>query len=230
MTKIYGYKESDVIGLAEFLQGRKGESLSKSFRDYGELNGKAKGTVRNLYYALAKMSKTDKDFCDRYLSGKPLSVGKIVEFSDDEERELIKKILLGLKEHRSVRGAISELSGGDAKLSLRYQNKFRNALKNKQKLLKEIIEELEEQGHKVVLPKSQKESTVSDTQIAKLKKEINDLFERVGEKLKSENRYLKERVLALENENLRLKRFISAGAPVDALAFFKDRGGQDMLN
>lgn len=231
MSKIYGYKESDVVGLAQFLKGKKGESLSKSFEEYGAVSGKAKGTVRNLYYALVKMSKTDKDFCEKHLNGKPLSVSKIIEFSDQEEKELIKKVLLALSENRSVRGAINQIANGDGKLALRYQNKFRNALKNKKSLVKEVAVQLEKQGVKVSLPEIKNQTEIiSDAQISKLKKEINDLFERVGESVKRENKCLKERVMALENENLRLRRFIFASSPVDALAFFKDRGGQDMLN
>ena len=94
MDKMYGFKEKDVIGLAELIKNRGSKSLSDVFNEYGLINGKAKGTVRNLYYALAKKSITDTEFCKKYLDGKPLEVNPIIQFDIEQERELIKKIIL----------------------------------------------------------------------------------------------------------------------------------------
>ena len=57
MEGIYGYKEKDVIGLAKFIDERKGQSLSKTFESYAVISGKAKGTVRNLYYGILKENR-----------------------------------------------------------------------------------------------------------------------------------------------------------------------------
>ena len=142
MEKMYGYKEKDVVGLAQFLCGRENQPLSRTFEEYASVSKKAKGTVRNLYYALAKLSQTDKQFCDKYLSGKSLTVNKIVEFSDCEERQLIKKILLAKSKGLSVRSEIMRLSGGDGKIALRLQNKYRNAVKNKPELIEKVKNDL----------------------------------------------------------------------------------------
>lgn len=231
MEKIYGYKKSDVLGLIEYLKLKGEGSLSKAFEGYANLTGKAKGTVRNLYYAVAKTSRTDNDFCQKYLDGKPLDVGEIVEFSDVEESELIKEILIKRNDGRSVRSVINELALGDAKLALRYQNKFRSAIKNKPELINEIIESLKKEGVSVKYPEKRKPlDNVSVSHIETLKTEINDLFERVALKVKYENKCLKERVYALENENLRLKKFIHGETFADALGYFGSRGGQDVLN
>ena len=85
MEKIYGYKQDDVELLAEYLKNRRGGSLSKAFSEYGALHNKAKGTVRNLYYALAKKSVEDEQFCNKYFDGVPIKVSKIVEFDLDED-------------------------------------------------------------------------------------------------------------------------------------------------
>ena len=231
MEKIYGYKKSDVLGLIEYLKRSEGVSLSKAFEGYANLTGKAKGTVRNLYYAVAKTSRTDEEFCQKYLGGKPLDVGEIVEFTDAEEAELIREILIKRKGGKSIRNVINQLASGDAKLALRYQNKFRNALKNKPELIKKVVENLKKEGVEVSLPEKRKETdNISSSQIERLKKEINDLFERVTLKVKYENKCLKERVYALENENTRLKKFIQGGVLPDALGFFGGRGGQDVIN
>ena len=228
MEKIYGYKESDVIGLAEFLKNRGNSSLSSTFEKYGVISGKAKGTVRNLYYALAKLSNKDKEFCDKYLSGTPLSVGKIIEFNENEERELIKKILLYKKDGRSVRSAIMELSDGDGKTALRYQNKFRNAVKNKPELIGELIKELNENGIEIKEPLHQKAEKIfiDDAEFFRLKINIEKLINKISAKTKKENEHLKNKVSILEAENLRLSRLIYGPAlPSETVKFFHGSGG-----
>ena len=94
MDKIYGYKQEDVIKLAQFLNEEKNGRLTDKFEKFATATGKAKGTIRNLYYALAKKSNVDQKFCQEFFGGNALKVDKIVEFSDCEERQLIKQILI----------------------------------------------------------------------------------------------------------------------------------------
>ena len=232
MEGIYGYKGKDVIGLAEFIKGRKGQSLSKVFESYAVMSGKAKGTVRNLYYALVKLSQKDQEFCKKHLDGKPLSVNKIVEFDDAEERKIIKEIFLAKKEGRSVRSKIMELADGDGKLALRYQNKFRGVIKNKPRLIAEIVDELKREGKDVYMPNDNNASNmVSEVQLKRLKTEINNLVMRISEKTLKENRLLKERVAFLERENLKLSSKLYGNVGVaDALKFFRTRGGENAVN
>ena len=232
MDKIYGYREKDIIGLAQFLKDRSGNSLSKIFEQYGAENSKAKGTVRNLYYAVAKRSVTDQEFCQKYLDGKPLSVGKIIEFAPDEEKELIKKVILAKADGKSARSAIMEISGGDAKIALRYQNKYRNALKNKQHLINEVVEELNSSGQQVSNPLRRTEfDYVSEENFVKLKSEINNLIARIAIKEKRENEFLKEKIILLEKENLRLSNALYGKRDLSASVNFFRRGGeQNILN
>ena len=233
MEKIYGYKEKDVVGLAEFLKNKGALNLSETFIEYGKENGKAKGTVRNLYYALAKKSNTDKDFCQKYFDGKPLKVSKIVEFNKDEEKELIKKILLKKEEGMSVRSAIMELSDGDAKKALRYQNKFRNALKHNPKLIAEIVMELKEEGHSVSMGKAGAGAInlITETQFKRLKTEINGMVGRIAESVRKENEYLKNRVGILERENLKLCNLLyGSEKPDSTFEYFKTKAKRNALN
>lgn len=233
MNKIYGYKEQDVLGLAEFLKERKNRSLTQTFEMYSLKSGKAKGTVRNLYYALAKHSNTDKEFCDKYLDGKPLSVSRIENFSETEEKELIKKVLTGRKDGRSARSVIMDLAGGDGKTALRYQNKFRNAIKNKPKMIDEVMSELDIKYDKPLDQKSENSciNLVSDVQFRRIKTEINGLVERIALKTKRENQRLKERVVVLERENLRLSTLLySSGKSQKSLRFFRMPNGEGMIN
>ena len=231
MEKIYGYKEKDVVGLAEFLKERGNQSLTKVFQSYGEKFGKAKGPVRNLYYALAKRSQADEEFCNKYLGGKPLSVGKIIEFNDCEERALIKTVLKEKARGKSVRSAIMGITSGDAKTSLRYQNKYRNALKNKPELITEVIEELKSEGVIVQNPsKGDAKNFLSEENFNKLKGEINNLVAKIALKEKKDNEYLKEKILILEKENLRLRRALYGEGNFPAVNFFRRGGEQNIIN
>ncbi len=232
MEKIYGYKEKDIVGLAEFLKERGGEPLTNVFTKYALINGKAKGTVRNLYYALAKMSNTNKDFCDKYLDGKPIEINNIIEFDYQEEKKLVKKILTERQCGKSVRSIIMNLANGDAKLALRYQNKFRNLLKNKPSLIAEVVGEIKNEGKGEVLIVTEKnvQNVITDQQFNRLKAEIDALIGRISLKLKKENEYLKERIGVLENENLKLISLLYGKEKASAKKYFKPSTPKEYIN
>ena len=232
MDKIYGYKEKDILGLARFIKERKGKTLTEIFERYGAEIGKAKGTVRNMYYALAKYCEKDKQFCEKYLNGMPIKVGKIVGFGKDEERELVKKILLAKKDGRSARSAINELSGGDMKTALRYQNKFRNAVRSNTRLVAEVISEIRgESGDFSYAERSKAENLIPDAQFKKLKNDIDNLFGKISLKLRRENAYLKERIGTLEMENMRLSNLLYGnGGAVGAIRMMRARKDKNLVN
>ncbi|MBQ3116016.1 MAG: hypothetical protein IJC07_03200 [Clostridia bacterium] len=233
MDKLYGYKQSDVIGLAEFLKERKGESLSQTFSQYALKSGKAKGTVRNLYYALAKLSKENEEFRNQFLGGEQILVNQIVEFDSDQERALIKQVLIKTNQGKSVRSAINELAEGDQKVALRYQNKYRSAIKTKPQLIEDIIEEMKRDGTKVKEYKSEKALVpiIKEEQFLRLKSEINNLVLRISQKERKENEFLKDRIRILEQENLRLKNLLyKDGINPTTPKFFRFNKGEDLPN
>ena len=65
----------------------------------------------------------------KILEGKDLKAGAIVPFTEEETDEMLKKVLTEKSKGMSVRRAIRNLCGGDEKLMLRMQNKYRNLLK-----------------------------------------------------------------------------------------------------
>lgn len=233
MGKIYGYKENDIKGLAEFLSKNKGKTLSTVFAEYGLKIGKAKGTVRNMYYALAKHSLSDQEFCNKYLGGSPLSVSKIIEFGRSEERLLVKKILLGKRDGKSARSIIMEMANGDIKLALRYQNKYRNAIKNNPHLIAEIISEIRSDGRGEVTAPERKLTGVSinEIQFKRLKNEIDNLVNRISLKIRKENEYLKSRVASLELENVRYRNILYGNSKaLDAIKFIGKYQDENVLN
>ena len=212
MDKIYGFKQKDVEKLIDYL-GRKNERpLSRVFEEYAKDSGKSKGTVRNMYYALAKRSREDEAFAARFLGGKPIAVQAVSPFGEDEERRLVKEIVAGRKEGKSARRVINELAGSDAKKALRFQNKYRNVLKNKQGLLGEVSAELRAEGAPAEsIGIKSHTRMISDVMLRRLQNEINALMERVSAKLKRENAFLRSRLGELEVENIRLKNILYGG-------------------
>ena len=221
MQKINGYTEEEAKELIEFVdEGKKqGHTLTALFEAYGKRRGRARGSVRNYYYALMKNQGGDERIV-KLLDGKQLSVGKIRAFTEEEADEAIRSILRekakgvssSKKDCRNSLLKIYTLAGGDDKLMLRLQNKYRNTLKNAPEKIAAI--EMELFGRE--LPKSKKKGGVSATKgdlsgflkrsdareilQKRLEEEINELYDRLTQALKAENARLAE-----ENEALRLE-------------------------
>lgn len=197
MNKIYGFRENDLIALAKMVREKDNQPLSKVLESYALKSNKAKGTIRNLYYALVRLSSADKEFCLKYLDGKPIEAKPIIEFNKDDERELVKRVLIGKKHGKSVRSVIMEMACGDGKLALRYQNKFRNAVRFKGELVNEILTEIS--GDISLLSgKKEKNTTYS---LDKIIKEINAIIVKTNKNIGEENRILRARIKELEKEN-----------------------------
>lgn len=226
MEKLYGYKEKDVLGLARFIKERKRQSLTEVFDRYAEVSGKSRGTVRNLYYAIARRAVSDAEFRDKYLDGKIPEISKITAFHKDEEEELIRQVLAGKKEGRSVRSVIMELAAGDGKKALRFQNKFRGVMKNNPAAVYKIAEEMGigEMAEKKRTDMQVVKGSISETQFCRLKTEINNLVNKIAAKEKKENEYLKNRIAALELENLSLRSALYGGTEKNtAFKYFSRR-------
>ncbi len=186
MENLYGFKEKDVLGLSEVLKERKNRPLSAVFLEYAKISGKEKGTVRNLYYAMAKRSKEDESFRKKYFNGKAIKVERGKAFSKQETEEVIKNILLKKEEGKSVRRAVSELSHGNMKLALRLQNKYRAVLReNREKEYGDEVTGAESKG----------------SIERKIKREINALVDRIAESVRKENEMLKQKLIKLQNAN-----------------------------
>ncbi|MBQ8319906.1 MAG: hypothetical protein IJX81_03405 [Clostridia bacterium] len=222
MTKINGYTEEEAKRLVRFVEEgkNKGKTLTSLFAEYGVKNGRAKGSVRNYYYALMKNERGDERIV-KMLDGTTLSVGKIRAFTDEEADAALRSILQERAKGLSVRRAIFNLSGGDDKLMLRLQNKYRNTLKKEPEKLRALQEELgcepipalqkrvDEGGR--VLTKQTKNGMPALKEEARtllqkrLEKEIDALYDRLTQALKEENTRLREENLALKSELANVK-------------------------
>ena len=220
MQKINGYTEDEARELIEFVEEgkRSGKTLTALFAAFGERHGRARGSVRNYYYALMKNEQSDERIV-KLLDGRRLSVGKIRAFAEEEADAAIRSILLEKAKGLSVRKAIFQLSKGDDKLMLRLQNKYRNTLKKEPERIAAIERELfGEERTKTKKGRGVYELNDGLTPILKgeearqmmqkrLEKEINALYDRLTKALKEENARLTEEnsLLRAELERLRKK-------------------------
>ena len=208
MNKINGYTEEEAKNLVDYINdGRqKGKTLTYLFETYGLRYGRAKGSVRNYYYALMKNSKGDERIV-KLLDGKQLSVEKIREFTEEETDAVLRSILAEKSKGLSIRRAICNLAAGDDKLMLRMQNKYRNTLKKQPERIRAIAKELgvndDKHGDKPMGEKGGKSFPSKDFLRRRLESEINSLYDKLTQALKAENKRLTE-------ENARLKAEIAA--------------------
>ncbi len=207
MNKINGYTEEEARNLVEYIKEgkQKGKTLTYLFETYGLSHGRAKGSVRNYYYALMKNERGDERIV-RLLDGSQLSVEKIREFSPEETEAVLRSILAEKSKGMSVRRAIFNLSKGDDKLMLRLQNKYRNTLKKQPERIASLAEEmgLKEEAERIFSAKEKgSNGDLPDRDFLKrrLENEINALYDRLAQGLKEENARLRA-----ENERLKSEK------------------------
>ncbi|MDE5943450.1 MAG: hypothetical protein K2H30_04495 [Clostridia bacterium] len=191
MNKINGYTEEEAKSLVHFIcAGRKsGRTLSGMFEDYAKKTGRAKGSVRNYYYALLRSGGDER--VKKLLRGTGLKAEKITSFSEEETDAMLKAILTQKSRGISVRRAVLNLAGGDDKLMLRYQNKYRNVLVKQPERLQKLMRECGIDG--------------ADDARKKLEDEINGLYDRLASSLKDENKRLTTTIKKLMDENALLR-------------------------
>ncbi len=192
MNKINGYTEEEAKNLVSYITAgkRDGKTLSGLFASFAQKTGRAKGSVRNYYYALLR-STGDKRVRD-ILRGTQLKAEKIMPFSEEETDRILKEILISKSKGISVRKAVLNLAGGDDKLMLRYQNKYRNVVSKQPERIERLMRECGIKGG-------------TDEARRRIEDEINVLYDRLAASLKEENKRLTTLLKRLTDENALLR-------------------------
>lgn len=190
MEKINGYTAEEAGNLVKYVcEGKqKGKTLTRIFEEYARKTGRAKGSVRNYYYALLR--STGNKEVKKLLRGTDLKAEPVRAFTDEETDMILRRILTEKSKGISVRRAVLELAGGDDKLMLRYQNKYRNVLAKQPERIQSIKRECgipEDEGKR------------------QIEREIDGLYDRLASSLREENARLKGEIESLKGENARLK-------------------------
>ncbi|MBD5583837.1 MAG: hypothetical protein HDQ88_02035 [Clostridia bacterium] len=192
MNKINGYTEEEAKNLVDYIStGKKeGKTLSGLFASYAQKTGRAKGSVRNYYYALLR--STGDERVKKLLKGKALKAEKILPFTEEETDRMLKEILTQKSKGISVRRAVLNLSKGDDKLMLRYQNKYRNIAGKQPERIERLLREC---GLKSGADEAQR----------RIEEEINGLYDKLASSLKEENKRLTTLIKRLTDENALLR-------------------------
>ena len=191
MNKINGYTEEEAKNLVDYVANgkREGKTLSGLFASYAKKTGRAKGSVRNYYYALLR--STGDDRVKNLLKDKDLKAEKILPFTEEETDRILKEILKQKSKGVSVRRAVLNLSHGDDKLMLRYQNKYRNVAMKQPERIEKLMRECGLNG--------------GDGMRRRIEEEINGLYDKLASSLKEENRRLTAMIKRLTDENALLR-------------------------
>jgi len=191
MEKINGYTKEEAQSLVKYIcEGRgQGKTLTRIFDEYAKNTGRARGSVRNYYYALLK--STDNEEVKKMLSGTDLKAEDVRPFTDEETDKILRAILQQKSKGVSVRRAVLNLAGGDDKLMLRYQNKYRNVMAKQPERIERLMREA---GY-----------TVTDEGRRTIENKINSLYDELNSSLKEENKRLTAVIKRLTDENYLLK-------------------------
>ena len=148
-----------------------GKGLNSAFIRMAEKCGRSVNSVRNYYYS--QLPTLSRDLGIRLVS---VRRADFELFTEAEIRELIEKILTAKARGKSVRAAIAEMAGGDAKLALRLQNKYRSMLAHHRDRVTAVMEDMAARG--VVYYNPYKKSVVDGSDnIALLTEYISKLDE-----------------------------------------------------
>lgn len=191
MAKINGYSREEAESFVKYIcQGKgQGKTLTRIFEEYATATHRAKGSVRNYYYALLK--STDNAEVREILKGTSLRAEDVRPFTDEETDKILREILRQKSKGVSVRRAVLNLADGDDKLMLRYQNKYRNVMSKQPERIERLMKECGLDS--------------SDGGRQALEDKINSLYDRLNSSLKDEVKRLTALVKKLTDENSLLK-------------------------
>lgn len=178
--KIYSrWKDEEVKKLFDFIEnGRKNNvPLINLFSQYAHLTGRKPNSVRNYYYIELEALQEDENRTKKL--GIDLSIHKKndqKEFSADETRELVMKILQMTSKGISVRKACLTLANGDITQMVRFQNKFRTVVVKQKELFDECLSKLQTKDTKYVSKRPDNVIAFRNNKTSLTDSDINSLF------------------------------------------------------
>lgn len=144
-NKILGWTLAEIRELVQQTNSSDEKILLKVFQKFASKYNRNMYSVRNFYYNLLRAERENSRVRDLLMQN-GIKLQKTNHFTEFDEENLLKTLLLD--NGKSLRASCFELANGDKKLAIRYQNKYRNLLKNKVKLVEKITCEIEKSGQK----------------------------------------------------------------------------------
>ena len=214
---ILGWNIEEIKSLILAVKENTNKNLLKVFEEYAKNTNRNTFSVRNFYYRLIEETNVNKDVSNILEKNGLLKLLKTNHFSESETEKLLYALLKD--EGISVRRACRKLAKNDEKLSIRMQNKYRNALKTQPELVSKILEDLRSKNIKtrnvssnniLELPK-QTTNTISQQEIQALfmglvrlvKKSAQEEFEcQLVDEVKSVNNQLQNSLIDLRRKEI----------------------------
>ncbi len=199
-----GFSDSEAKKFINFIKKgvQDGKDLTKLFKEYSLVSGRAQGSLRNYYYKTVNDCKKDSKLKTKLGVTSEMYPTFIKAFNESEEESLLKEVLLGLGNGKSVRSTISKLANNNECLALRYQNKYRNLLRDKREFVMQVASTIKDKNGINVNPY---ENTVFNKEYDSYEEQLESLIKKLIFTIKQENISLKDKVLKLEKENKKLK-------------------------
>ena len=178
MKTIYcSWKDEQIKQLFAFVEEGKQnhKPLLTIFKDFAQISGRKPNSVRNYYYLELNELQTNIQKQNRL--GIDLSKHEKIKqmpFDEDEEKEVVMKILRLCANGMSVRRACLEMSSGDLGKMIRFQNKYRNCLKNNPKLIRACVEELKSEGIESKIEEKIEKPRPNNVLVMPKQKELSD--------------------------------------------------------
>lgn len=173
--KILGWDIEEIRELLDVVNKNCDKRMLDVFADFARKSGRKMYSVRNFYYNLLHEVTCSKRV-QKLLQDNNIILKETNHFVVDDEIKLLKEILLD--NGKSVRATCLSLANGEKAKAIRYQNKYRNLIKNKHEFVKSIANEILESGQKcrldfdskiIQLPlKKQKQNIITEEEIQSL--------------------------------------------------------------
>ncbi len=209
------WKDDQIIELFKFIEEKKEkhQSLLSIFKEFAILHNRKPNSVRNYYYLeLGELQQNQGKLKRLNIDLSKHEKLSQVRFEQTEEQEIVKNILMLNSQGKSVRKACLELAQGDLTKMIRYQNKYRNILKNDPEMINKIARSLQVKGVSIaprerktkpdnvfVMPKQN--TAMSDKDIEALFMGLVRLVKRVAAEQAEQ-----KQILLLRQSNLELEK------------------------
>lgn len=126
---------------------KEGKSLASVFASLAREFNCSTGSIRNYYYSQTKLFRLMPSLArEMGIESFATRAKPFTTFDESEMQTLLIKALVNKAAGKSVRSTLLELAGGDSKIALRYQNKYRSLLIHHKKRVLKIMDELKKQG------------------------------------------------------------------------------------
>lgn len=145
-NKILGWSMQNIKSLFGFIATNPNVALINNISAWSAKNNKQPYSVRNFFYKLLNLAKTDKTVCKKLLN-QGVDLQSFLKPSNKEEqtKALLTKIL-DYREKRSVACVCLQLANNNPQLAQKLQNKYRNTISCHPEIVQQVISDLHNQG------------------------------------------------------------------------------------